>query len=344
MIRKEDGLNPAMSLPVSERKRAPLTDAFGRRMDHIRISVTSACDLRCVYCRPGAKAGHEANGDDLSDTQRVEFIRYLYDRHGLSQVRLTGGEPLLYPKLSTLVAKIRHDCPDLTMAVTTNGRLLSRFARDLRNAGLDRLNVSLDSLDENCYRRMTGGSLSQVIAGLDAAGDAGFPPPKINTVVLRDLNDAEVTRMAEWAIARGSEIRFLEAMPIGAAGAFNKAHFVAASESRRRLAADFALTALATPPGATATRFRAISGALDGIIGTIAPVSEPFCSSCRRIRLTADGHLFPCLLDAFSVDMRPVWRSGCLNPVEVAARLDSAVRSKQERGSVQPVQMIQLGG
>ncbi len=337
-------MNPTLSLPVNERERGSLTDTFGRRIDHIRISVTSACDLRCVYCRPSAKAGHEENSDNLSDTQRVEFIRYLYDRHGLSQVRLTGGEPLLYPQLSTLIAKIRRACPDLTLAVTTNGRLLSRFARDLRRAGLDRLNVSLDSLDGDCYRRMTGGSLKTVIAGLDAADDAGFPPPKINTVVLRDLNDAEVTRMAEWAIARGSEIRFLEAMPIGAAAEFNKAHFVAAAELRRRLAAEFVLSALATPPGATATRFRAISGALDGIIGTIAPVSEPFCSSCRRIRLTADGHLFPCLLDAFSVDMRPAWQRGCLDSVEVAERIDSAVRSKQKHGSVQPVQMIQLGG
>lgn len=191
---------------------------------------------------------------------------------------------------------------------------------------------------------MTGGSLGRVIAGLDAAGAAGFPPPKINTVVLRDLNDAEVTHMAKWSIARGSEIRFLEAMPIGAAGAFNKAHFVAAAELRRRLAVDFELTPLPTPPGATATRFRAISGPLDGVIGTIAPVSEPFCSSCRRIRLTADGQLYPCLLDAFCIDVRPAWRSGVLDSVDVAERIDSAVRSKQRHGSIQPVQMIQLGG
>jgi len=341
---KDEHLPLSVSKPIGVRYREPLTDAFGRRIDHLRLSVTSACDLRCVYCRPNARSVHDHRRGDLTDGQRIDFIRYLHERHGLSQVRLTGGEPLLYPRLPQLIASIRKACPELTLAVTTNGRLLVRNAEALRNAGLDRLNVSLDSLDAARYQCITGGRLSDVLQGLDVACEAGFPPPKINTVVLRDLNDADVSSIAKWAIARGSEIRFLEAMPIGPAGAFNKQHFVSAADVRRRLSADFDLSPLPSPPGSTATRYRATAGMLNGIIATIAPVSEPFCSSCRRIRLTADGRLFPCLLGQFNVDIRSALDNGRWDAQALTERLGTAVRSKPERGSVQPVQMIQLGG
>lgn len=280
----------------------------------------------------------------MSDQQRVDFIRLLYDQHGLSQVRITGGEPLLHAGLAELVNSIKQACPGISVALTTNGRLLSRHAPSLRQAGLDRLNVSVDSLNEACYRRITGGRLADVLESLDAARAAGFPEPKINTVVLRGLNDGEVVSLAHWALARGAEIRFLEAMPIGAASAFNGNRFVAASDVRCRLRTRFELTPVASAPGSTATRHRATAERIDGIIGTIAPISEPFCSSCRRIRLTADGRLFPCLLDRNHVDVRNAWRDGRMDHKAITELLATATQAKRERGSVQHMEMIQLGG
>lgn len=317
-----------------------LEDLYGRRIDHLRISVTSACDLRCIYCRP-AQSNVEAS--DISDSQRLEFIRFLYDRYGLSQVRITGGEPLLYGRLPQLIETIKHGCPGIRVALTSNGRMFSQCARALRRAGLDRWNLSLDSLDEATYRRITGGRLPNVLRGLDDARSKGFPPPKINTVVLRGINDREVVDLASWAISHGSEIRFLEAMPIGPTGIFNKQHFVPASEVRSRLAVHFDLTPVTSPRGSTASRFMAVSKTLMGIVGTIAPITEPFCSSCRRIRLTADGRLFPCLLDRFSVDIRAGWNGG-FDQKAMTRLLELASRSKRESGTAQSVSMIQLGG
>lgn len=147
-----------------------LTDSFGRRIDHLRLSVTSACDLQCVYCRPDRRERPAGPPNALSDAKRIDFIRYLHDRCGLTHVRLTDGEPLVYPSLAGLIEGIRRTCPHISIAVTTNGRLLAGLAPSLRDAGLDRLNVSLDSLDEACYRRTTGGRLADVLRGLGTAG------------------------------------------------------------------------------------------------------------------------------------------------------------------------------
>jgi len=333
----------AQAAPAPSPKRR-LIDSVGRVIDRLRLSVTSACDLRCMYCRPVEKNARVHACGDLSDQQRLDLVLFLYDRYGLTQVRLTGGEPLLYPLLSGLIESIRRHCPDITIAVTTNGRLLSRQAASLRQAGLDQLNVSVDSLDEPCYRLITGGRLADVLEGLDAACHAGFPEPKINTVVLRGINDLEVVDLTRWALARGAEIRFLETMPIGPAGESNREKLVSAAEVRRRLESVFTLMPIASAPGSTATRYRATADGVSGIIGTIAPVTEPFCHSCRRIRITADGRLYPCLLDSMSVDMRTAWRHGQLDRDAISEMLGAAVRSKRERGSVQRVAMVQLGG
>jgi len=334
---------PALAAASSGRGGA-LLDSFGRRIDHLRLSVTSECDLRCVYCRPAAKASEVIRGDALNEEQRVDLVRYLHQRFGLAQARITGGEPLVFDGLASLVGKIRRAVPAVTIAMTTNGRLLSRCAGELRRAGLDRLNVSLDSLDAEAYRRLTGGRLGDVLAGLDAAADAGFAPPKINAVVLRGFNDGEVTELAVWAMRRGSEIRFLEAMPIGPAGEANRRAFVSGGEVRSRLGERFTLTPLPSEVGQTAKRFRATDGATTGIVGTIAPVTESFCSDCRRVRVTADGRLFPCLLDHRSVDLRPAWGNGCLDEAVLEEHVLQAVGAKQIRGTVQPTPMIALGG
>ncbi len=321
----------------------PLVDRFDRRIDHLRLSVTDACDLRCCYCRPRTD-GAVRLPDHLSDDQRVEFVHFLRTRFGLAQVRLTGGEALIYDGLLGLVERLKERVPDVTLALTTNGRRLAAQAAALRRAGIDRLNVSLDSINEDTYHAMTGVDLRHVLAGLDAAARAGFPPPRINSVVLRAMNDSEVVSLARWAIRRGCELRFLEAMPIGPAAEVNRRGFVSADEIRTRLAAAFTLTRIPTEPGATATRFQAVAGDMRGVIGTIAPITEPFCGSCRRIRLTAQGLFFPCLLQPHHVDLRPAWRDNELDRTLIESMILSAVARKARQGNVQPTAMIQLGG
>jgi len=322
---------------------AALVDGCGRRVDHLRLSVTPACDLRCVYCRPEGGRGYRSDGE-LSDRQRVELVRFLHARYGLSHVRLTGGEPLVYEGLASLVGELRAAVASLSIAVTTNGRLLATHAGDLRRAGLDRINISVDSLDAERYRRITGGKLEDVMRGIEAAAAAGFGPPKINTVVLRGENDDELMAMVEWAMGRGCEMRFLEVMPIGPAADANQSAFVSAAEFRTRLAEHFSLAPLAREIGITARRYRIRVGVREGVVGIIAPVTEPFCADCRRIRVTAEGTLYPCLLDDRCADLRSAWSSGQFDPHTAAALIEHAVQHKAQIGHRQATPMVQLGG
>lgn len=323
---------------------SPLIDGCGRRIDSLRLSVTSACDLKCIYCRPERERDGDGTGGTLSDAQRVEFVRFLHEQYGLSQVRVTGGEPLLYRKVVSLVASLRRATPDITIAMTTNGQRLYQKGFDLRRAGLDRLNVSLDSIDPDRYHQLTGSSLEGVLSGLASARVVGFDAPKINTVVLRGMNDAELPAIAEWALTHGSEIRFLEAMPIGPAADINRRLLVPVAEIRSRLAEHFELRPLHYTKGETARRFEARNESCSGVVGFISPVTEPFCGGCKRIRLTADGHLFPCLLDNRSVDVTPLWHDGTLDPVAADRLVRGAIADKKPEGGSQSVPMIKLGG
>jgi len=320
-----------------------LVDGCGRRVDHLRLSVTSECDLRCAYCRPEGGRGDRSEGG-LSDRQRVELVRFLHARYGLSHVRLTGGEPLVYSELVPLIRELRTAIRSLSIAVTTNGRHLTTHARDLRRAGLDRINMSLDSLDAECYRRITGGRLDDVLRGIEAVAVAGFGPPRINTVVMRGENDGEVVEMVRWAVDRGCEIRFLEAMPIGSAAEANRAAFVSAAEVRMRVAECFSMTPLARDRGETASRYRVTSGAREGVVGFIAPVTEPFCEDCRRMRVTAEGCLYPCLLDDRHVDLTPAWSGGTLDRRFASELIEQAVQRKAPSGHQQAAPMVKLGG
>lgn len=321
----------------------PLIDGQGRTIDHLRLSVTSACNLRCLYCRPSPHGASCRN--DLTDDQRLQIVEYLYVRHGLRQLRLTGGEPLLHATIVSLVARIRESAPSLSLAMTTNGFRLASLARALRNAGLDRLNISLDVIDPVRYRSLTGGCLDDVVRGIDAAVDAGFPPPKLNAVVLSGINEDAIVEIAQWAFRRSLEIRFLEAMPIGPAGPFNRMHFVPASRIRHGLESRFVLSPMQRNPGETAARYRAQSPYQSGVVGIIAPLSESFCGQCRRMRLTADGKLFPCLLDDRSVHLGDCWQDRRLIVKRVDERIQAAIGGKKPRGlSQQGLPMIALGG
>lgn len=321
-----------------------LIDRCGRQIDHLRLSLTSNCNLRCRYCRPSA-ADRVASSTLMSDRQRLELVKWMYESFGLQQVRLTGGEPLLHPAVESLIADLRDAAPGLSVAMTTNACLLSRRAEALRTAGLGRLNISLDTLDPSQYRRLTGGDLGDVLAGIDAARAAGFAPPRVNTVALRGVNDFEWPALASWALARGMEIRFLEAMPIGPAGDFNRARFVSAHEVLRSLRQVFSLEALPRESGETAVRYRAQNCTTSGVIGIIAPISEAFCGQCRRIRVTAEGRLYPCLLDSRSTDLLPIWREGRFDASTAESLVRSAVADKPHVGPVRQTRpMVTLGG
>ena len=228
--------------------------------------------------------------------------------------------------------------------MTTNGRLLYDKGFELFHAGLDRLNVSLDSLKPERYHQITGANIEGVLNGIESARFVGFRTLRINTVVLRGVNDDEIIDLSIWALARGLEIRFLEAMPIGPAADFNRSAFVSGAEVKAILARRFQLNHLRRKPGETARRFRATCRDADGIIGLIAPITEPFCSACRRIRLTAEGILYPCLLDNRSVDMRPAWSNSGLSPGKADKLIRLAVAAKGPHGSSQATQMVTLGG
>lgn len=330
------------SQPLQARDRMPLIDAHGRRIHHLRLSVISACNLHCMYCRPKADGG--ATGR-LTDGNRTEFVRFLYERYGLAQVRITGGEPLLYPKLLELIAALRKVSPDLRLAMTTNAQGLADRAASLRRAGLDRLNISIDSLDPERYRTMTGGEVGPVLDGINAAIAAGFPPPKLNSVVLRGENDDEMVSLAAWAFERGCEMRFLEAMPIGPAGDVNRRLFVSADEIQARLTIEFTLTPMGIEHGATALRFWCNGSHGSGVVGLIAPMTKPFCGSCGRVRLTADGKLYPCLLDTRFADLRPAWVADRFDPTLADSLIRAVVHRKRWQGpNVQSTSMVALGG
>lgn len=323
--------------------RDVLIDRFGRRIDHLRLSVTDACDMRCCYCRPQSEGSARLPGH-LTDEQRVELVTFLHARFGLSQIRLTGGEPLIYDGLIDLIQAIKRGLPSVSLALTTNARRLARFAGALRDVGIERINVSLDSINPKTFRAMTGVALGPVLEGLEAARAVGFPPARINSVVLRGMNDHELVALAAWGMERGHEVRFLEAMPIGPATDLNRRCFVSATEIRTALSSAFTLTPVPSPRGATATRYLAGGLGLSGVLGVIAPVTEPFCGSCRRGRVTADGKFFPCLLQDHHVDLRPAWRNADFDAARADALIRSAVQAKNEQGTIQPAAMIQLGG
>jgi cyclic pyranopterin phosphate synthase len=277
----------------------------------LRISVTDRCELRCIYCMPANGVPLVPRGDVLSFEEIVRFVRAARDVWGVSKVHLTGGEPLARAGIIDLVAMLAAEGVG-DLALTTNGQGLASCARHLKNAGLARVNVSLDTLDPGRYAALTRcGKVERTIGGIDAALGEGLGPVKINTLVLRGYNAREVPRLAAWAIGRGCEIRFLELMPIGpAAGAFKKL-FVSKDEVLATLSRSFDLRRLESGDKCAGQRFEASDGfGASGTIGVIPSVSDPFCSNCRRLRLTATGSLIGCLRLGAGVKVAHLLRSG----------------------------------
>ncbi|MCX5676006.1 MAG: GTP 3',8-cyclase MoaA [Planctomycetota bacterium] len=324
----------------------------------LRISVTGRCQLRCRYCAPAGGDREPLRADALAFDEILAFVRILKRRYGLRKVHLTGGEPLLRPGIARLVRMLTEEgLADL--ALTTNGHRLAGMAGDLRRAGLRRINVSLDSLDPQTYRRLTcGGDVARAVAGIEAALLAGLEPVKLNMVVLRGINEHEVVDMVRWGLGRGCQVRLLELMPIGAARRDFAERFVPSAEVQEQLAAHLRLRPLPYEPGASSRNFlaRDTSGRA-GVIGFISPCSEAFCDHCRRLRLTADGRLLGCLAQPQGTDIRGLLAPGAAGQVEdppwrETHRANALVRAVEEalsfkrsgRRFAEQRHMISIGG
>ncbi|MEK6683985.1 MAG: GTP 3',8-cyclase MoaA [Nitrospirota bacterium] len=285
-----------------------LSDRFGRRMTYLRLSVTDRCDMRCVYCMPEEGEPHEIRQEILTFEEIHRLVRILC-RLGITHIRVTGGEPLVRRDLPVLIGMLSPMDELADLSLTTNASRLSPMAEELKTAGLNRINISIDSLDPEKFFRITrGGRLSDVLAGIDRALSAGLTPVKLNTVVMRGINDDELPDLVRFAMDRGVTHRFLEVMPLGSVGLENRAGFIPAAEIRKIIEKRYPLEPLPFHYGSTAQDFR-IAGT-EAQIGIISPVSERFCSSCNRLRLTARGRLQLCLAYEDGVDLKKPLREG----------------------------------
>jgi GTP 3',8-cyclase len=306
-----------------------LIDSHGRVLRDLRVSITDRCNFRCLYCLPETEAaqnfyrGHWANlpnptpivqqwvpKSNLLTFEEIERVVRLAVGLGIEKVRLTGGEPLLRHGAEDLVGRIASVPGLRDLAMTSNGFLFGQKARALREAGLQRLSFSLDSLDSANFRKITGrDGLREVLASIVQAQELGFHPVKINAVIIRDINDHEIPGLVDFARSRNLTLRFIEFMPLDSARAWQKEMVVTGREVLDRVRSRFELRPVASEhASATAKRWAFSDGR--GELGIIAPVSEPFCGNCNRIRLTADGKIRTCLFSVTEHDLRPLLRGG----------------------------------
>jgi cyclic pyranopterin phosphate synthase len=328
-----------MSVNLGLPRRAPrlpdipgLPDRFGRVATDLRISLTDKCNLRCTYCMPAGGLDWLAREQVLTDAEIIRLVHIGVDLLGVRELRLTGGEPLVRAGLADIIAGVRANHPDLPVSLTTNGLGLDKKARQLKEAGLTRINVSLDSLHAQTFTRLTRRPfLDRVLAGLDAADEAGLGPIKINAVLMRGINDLEAPRLLEWSLARGYELRFIEQMPLDADHGWTRENMVTAAEIRALLeAAGFELSAdPRRRDGAPAERWqvRGAGNGQAGTVGIIASVTEPFCADCRRTRITAEGRVRSCLFSHEETDLRALLRGGACDQ-DIAVRWREAMWAK----------------
>ncbi|WP_371516472.1 GTP 3',8-cyclase MoaA [Kitasatospora sp. NBC_01300] len=285
----------------------PLLDRFGRVHTDLRVSLTDRCNLRCTYCMPAEGLDWLPRAQTLDDDEVVRLVRIAVGRLGIASVRLTGGEPLLRRGLPDLVGRIAALGPEVSL--TTNGIGLARTAVALRAAGLERVNVSLDTLRPERFARITRRDrIADVFAGLAAARAAGLGPVKVNAVPVRGVNEDEIPELAAFAVEHGYRMRFIESMPLDAQGAWDRSAMVTAAEVLERLGERFDLVPVGRRGNAPAEEWR-IAGT-DAVIGVIASVTRPFCGGCDRVRLTADGQLRNCLFATEESDLRALLRGG----------------------------------
>ena len=319
-----------------------LPDTLGRSMDSLRISVTDRCNLRCSYCMPEEHYAWLPRRSILHYEEAARLVR-VFGNLGVSRIRLTGGEPLLRQDVCDFVGQIGA-CPTVAdLSMTTNGVLLHRYADELRAAGLDRITVSLDSLRPDRFRKFAGrDQLADVLRGIAAANAAGFEGTKVNTVVMRGENDDELADLIAFGRTEGLEVRFIEYMDVGGATRWSPEQVVSRAEILERLGAQFGEPVVLTDgrdERAPADRFRLPDGTVFGIV---ASTTAPFCGTCGRSRLTADGHWFTCLYQADGVDLKTPLREGATDD-ELVAVIAAAWTRRADRGAEERLAHLERG-
>lgn len=317
-----------------------MQDKFGRTVDYLRVSVTDLCNFRCTYCMPEHGVPHLRHTDILS-LEEIEEIARAAVALGIRKIRLTGGEPLVRRGILTLCSRLAS-IPGLEdLAITTNGARLAELARPLRDAGVKRINISLDTLDPGKFAAITRcGDLQTVLHGIRCAADCGFSPLKLNTVLIGGFNDGEIVPLVDLTRCYPIEVRFIELMPIGCAAAFPPSAFVSCDSVLSAVPA----LAPVEEDGGVARRYR-VPGA-PGTVGLIQPLSHHFCASCNRLRLTSDGKLKPCLHSAEEIPvrglhgdaLRDAFRAALLHKPQRHVALSATEHSDSRRG------MHQIGG
>ena len=308
-------------------KIQPIKDSYNRRIDYLRVSITDKCNLKCVYCMPSKGVKYFKESDVLSDEEIVRFVRIAH-KHGLRKVRITGGEPLVRKNIIQLVSSLKEiGIRDLSL--TTNGILLSKLAGDLKQAGLDRVNISLDTMDAKIYREITKeGDIERVWESIREAERVNLTPIKINVVPIRGLNDSEISSFASLTFENNYHIRFIEFMPANCNGLWTKDKCVSSAEILQKISGLGDLRRLRFKGRGPSRNFRFRGAA--GVIGIISPISDHFCGYCNRLRLTADGKIRPCLFSKDEVDIKTPMRAGASDD-EMEDLFRKAVKIKPQR-------------
>lgn len=304
-----------------------LIDPFGRSIEYVRLSVTDRCDLRCFYCLPKGFNDFEEPEHWLSFDEIERVIR-AFGELGVQRVRITGGEPLVRKGMPLLAARLARLPGINDLSMSTNAVQLAKQARALKDAGVTRLNVSLDSLRPERFQAITGGKLEKVLAGLQAAKEAGFRPVKINMVVMKGVNDDEVEDLVEYCIANDFTLRMIETMPMGETGRDATRHYMDLQVIKERLAQRYELIPTVMNGGGPARYFKV--GGSNLRIGFITPVSQHFCATCNRVRLSVDGTLYMCLGQEHNFELRPLLRAG-ISDADLRAAIIKAIALKPER-------------
>jgi len=289
--------------------QAGFADRFGRKLTYLRISVTDRCNMRCDYCRPSADAYKAESHTNILHYEEIERIVSIAAELGVTKLRITGGEPLVRRSLPVLIEKLLAISGITDLALSTNATLLGKYAKELADAGLHRINVSIDSLNTLRFRKLTGGELAPVLAGIQAAKDAGLTPIKLNTVLMKGINDNEVSDLIDFASDIGATIRFIELMPMKQGLDWDK-HYISIDEILQRDDVRARVDVHAPlQTGNTAARYLPLKSG-KGDVGFIMPMSERFCEGCNRLRLTADGGLRSCLPADDQLNLRDLMRGG----------------------------------
>ncbi|MFY0405556.1 GTP 3',8-cyclase MoaA [Solicola sp. PLA-1-18] len=337
-------------MTASLEKTTPLVDRHGRVATDLRVSLTDRCNLRCQYCMPAEGLDWMPTEETLTDDEMIRLVGVAVQRLGVTEVRFTGGEPLLRRGLPGIISAVKAMDADVRTSITSNGLGLKHTAQALADAGLDRVNISLDTVRPETFLEITRRDrLKDVVAGLEAAHAAGLRPVKINAVLLRGVNDDQAPELLQWCLERDYQLRFIEQMPLDAQHQWSREGMITADEIFATLATRFDLTPAGRARGSAPAEEFAVDGG-PATVGVIASVTRPFCGDCDRVRLTADGQVRNCLFAREESDLRAALRGGA-DDAELAERWRAALWTKlpghgiDDVGFLQPVRpMSAIGG